>query len=174
MNRCLGSVLFVCNTFESLVLGTKDIASLVQNYSAISELNLNRPPKKPPYHDYHIEDETRMTDTTHIFIPKIIPSQFNVTISLFSIKSVEFLRFMVFKNKIAVATYFLCRNLLPLKLKECILAFMCLQFKSESWHQNQFKEHELISKDLMVEDVEENSHIAMLFFMELLSYAFIF
>jgi hypothetical protein len=41
INLPLGSVLFVCNTFESLVLGTKDISSLVQNRSAISELNLN-------------------------------------------------------------------------------------------------------------------------------------
>lgn len=37
----LGSVPFACNTFESLILCTKNMASLVQNYSAISELNLN-------------------------------------------------------------------------------------------------------------------------------------
>jgi hypothetical protein len=84
-----------------------------------------------------------MTDSTHIFIPKIVP------------------------------THFLCRNLLPLKLKECILAFMCLQFKTESCHQNQFKVHVPIIKDLMVEDAEEGSHIAKIVFMELLSYAFI-
>lgn len=81
INITLGSVLFACNTFESLLLGTKDIASLVQNYSAISELYLNRPVEKPPYHDYHTDDATVIIDSTQISILKI---KFNVTVRFFS------------------------------------------------------------------------------------------
>ena len=63
INLNLGSVLFACKHFESLILSTKGIASLIQNYSAISELNLNRPPEKPPYGHCHTENTTVITNS---------------------------------------------------------------------------------------------------------------
>jgi hypothetical protein len=137
----------------------------------ILKLTPNRPEEKPPYGDFHTEDVPGIKDSTQISISKIVPSQFNVTVRFYSINCVKFLCFVEFKNNIEVAKHILCQNLLPLKLKEHTLAFMCLQLKTENWHQNQFNEHGI--KDLMVQDVKEDSNMAIQFLMESLSYAYV-
>ncbi|OAY44946.1 potassium channel AKT2/3 [Manihot esculenta] len=45
-------------------------------------------------------------------------------------------RTMEFRNSIEAASNFVCRNRLPPRLKEQILAYMCLRFKAESLNQN--------------------------------------
>ena len=44
------------------------------------------------------------------------------------------------RNSIEAASNFVCRNRLPPRLKEQILAYMCLRFKAESLNQNQLIE----------------------------------
>ncbi|XP_031392722.1 potassium channel AKT2/3 isoform X2 [Punica granatum] len=46
-------------------------------------------------------------------------------------------RTMEFRNSIEAASSFVCRNRLPPRLKEQILAYMCLRFKAESLNQYQ-------------------------------------
>ncbi|KAF7803622.1 potassium channel AKT2/3 isoform X1 [Senna tora] len=50
-------------------------------------------------------------------------------------------RTMEFRNSIEAASNFVCRNRLPPRLKEQILAYMCLRFKAESLNQHQLIEH---------------------------------
>ncbi|EEF32836.1 Potassium channel AKT2/3, putative [Ricinus communis] len=45
-------------------------------------------------------------------------------------------RTMEFRNSIEAASNFVCRNRLPRRLKDQILAYMCLRFKAESLNQN--------------------------------------
>ncbi|XP_050210414.1 potassium channel AKT2/3 [Mercurialis annua] len=45
-------------------------------------------------------------------------------------------RTMEFRNSIEAASNFVCRNRLPPRLKDQILAYMCLRFKAESLNQN--------------------------------------
>ncbi|KDP38842.1 hypothetical protein JCGZ_04999 [Jatropha curcas] len=45
-------------------------------------------------------------------------------------------RTMEFRNSIEAASNFVCRNHLPPRLKDQILAYMCLRFKAESLNQN--------------------------------------
>ncbi|KHN11238.1 Potassium channel AKT2/3 [Glycine soja] len=49
-------------------------------------------------------------------------------------------RTMEFRNSIEAASNFVCRNRLPPRLKEQILAYMCLRFKAESLNQHQLIE----------------------------------
>ncbi|XP_041010814.1 potassium channel AKT2/3 isoform X2 [Juglans microcarpa x Juglans regia] len=49
-------------------------------------------------------------------------------------------RTMEFRNSIEAASNFVCRNRLPLRLREQILAYMCLRFKAESLNQQQLIE----------------------------------
>nr|XP_033515318.1 potassium channel AKT2/3-like isoform X2 [Nicotiana tomentosiformis] len=49
-------------------------------------------------------------------------------------------RTMEFRNSIQSASNFVCRNRLPPRLKEQILAYMCLRFKAESLNQQQLIE----------------------------------
>ncbi|OMP01617.1 hypothetical protein COLO4_11777 [Corchorus olitorius] len=49
-------------------------------------------------------------------------------------------RTMEFRNSIEAASNFVCRNRLPPRLKEQILAYMCLRFKAESLNQQQLIE----------------------------------
>ncbi|KAK4337817.1 hypothetical protein RND71_042304 [Anisodus tanguticus] len=49
-------------------------------------------------------------------------------------------RTMEFRNSIQSASNFVCRNSLPPRLKEQILAYMCLRFKAESLNQQQLIE----------------------------------
>ncbi|KAK7243030.1 hypothetical protein RIF29_37814 [Crotalaria pallida] len=49
-------------------------------------------------------------------------------------------RTMEFRNSIEAASSFVCRNRLPPRLKEQILAYMCLRFKAESLNQHQLIE----------------------------------
>ncbi|KAA8545512.1 hypothetical protein F0562_020296 [Nyssa sinensis] len=49
-------------------------------------------------------------------------------------------RTMEFRNSIEAASNFVCRNHLPPRLKEQILAYMCLRFKAESLNQQQLIE----------------------------------
>ncbi|XP_047315091.1 potassium channel AKT2/3 isoform X2 [Impatiens glandulifera] len=49
-------------------------------------------------------------------------------------------RTMEFRNSIEAASSFVCRNRLPPRLKEQILAYMCLRFKAESLNQQQLIE----------------------------------
>ncbi|RDX61107.1 Potassium channel AKT2/3, partial [Mucuna pruriens] len=49
-------------------------------------------------------------------------------------------RTMEFRNSIEAASNFVCRNRLPPRLKEHILAYMCLRFKAESLNQHQLIE----------------------------------
>ncbi|ESW20514.1 hypothetical protein PHAVU_006G215700 [Phaseolus vulgaris] len=49
-------------------------------------------------------------------------------------------RTMEFRNSIEAASNFVCRNRLPARLKEQILAYMCLRFKAESLNQHQLIE----------------------------------
>ncbi|KAM7482171.1 hypothetical protein LguiB_006754 [Lonicera macranthoides] len=49
-------------------------------------------------------------------------------------------RTMEFRNSIEAASNFVCRNNLPPRLKEQILAYMCLRFKAESLNQQQLIE----------------------------------
>lgn len=49
-------------------------------------------------------------------------------------------RTMEFRNSIEAASNFVCRNRLPPRLKEQILAYMCLRFKAESLNQHQLME----------------------------------
>ncbi|KAL3729577.1 hypothetical protein ACJRO7_026669 [Eucalyptus globulus] len=49
-------------------------------------------------------------------------------------------RTMEFRNSIEAANNFVCRNRLPPRLKEQILAYMCLRFKAESLNQHQLIE----------------------------------
>ncbi|XP_042507547.1 potassium channel AKT2/3 [Macadamia integrifolia] len=49
-------------------------------------------------------------------------------------------RTMEFRNSIESASHFVCRNRLPQKLKEHILAYMCLRFRAESLNQQQLIE----------------------------------
>ncbi|XP_012568654.1 potassium channel AKT2/3 isoform X2 [Cicer arietinum] len=49
-------------------------------------------------------------------------------------------RTMEFRNSIEAASNFVCRNRLPLRLREQILAYMCLRFKAESLNQHQLIE----------------------------------
>lgn len=44
------------------------------------------------------------------------------------------------RNSIEAASNFVCRNRLPPRLKEQILAYMCLRFKAESLNQHQLIE----------------------------------
>ncbi|OVA06156.1 Cyclic nucleotide-binding domain [Macleaya cordata] len=46
-------------------------------------------------------------------------------------------RTMEFRNSIQAASNFVCRNHLPPRLKEQILAYMCLRFRAETLNQNQ-------------------------------------
>ncbi|KAK3419797.1 hypothetical protein EUGRSUZ_G00560 [Eucalyptus grandis] len=49
-------------------------------------------------------------------------------------------RTMEFRNSIEAANNFVCRNRLPPRLKEQILAYMCLRFRAESLNQHQLIE----------------------------------
>ncbi|XP_009614130.1 potassium channel AKT2/3 [Nicotiana tomentosiformis] len=49
-------------------------------------------------------------------------------------------RTMEFRNSIEAASNFVCRNRLPPRLKEQILAYMCLRFRAESLNQQQLIE----------------------------------
>ncbi|KAJ1419981.1 RmlC-like jelly roll fold [Sesbania bispinosa] len=49
-------------------------------------------------------------------------------------------RTMEFRNSIEAASNFVCRNRLPPRLREQILAYMCLRFKAESLNQHQLIE----------------------------------
>ncbi|XP_043704979.1 potassium channel AKT2/3 isoform X2 [Telopea speciosissima] len=49
-------------------------------------------------------------------------------------------RTMEFRNSIEAASHFVCRNRLPQRLKEHILAYMCLRFRAESLNQQQLIE----------------------------------
>ncbi|KAL5854600.1 hypothetical protein ACOSQ4_004402 [Xanthoceras sorbifolium] len=49
-------------------------------------------------------------------------------------------RTMEFRNSIEEASNFVCRNRLPVRMKEQILAYMCLRFKAESLNQHQLIE----------------------------------
>ncbi|XP_030476838.1 potassium channel AKT2/3 isoform X1 [Syzygium oleosum] len=49
-------------------------------------------------------------------------------------------RTMEFRNSIEAANNFVCRNQLPPRLREQILAYMCLRFKAESLNQHQLIE----------------------------------
>ncbi|CAK7357046.1 unnamed protein product [Dovyalis caffra] len=49
-------------------------------------------------------------------------------------------RTMEFRNSIEAASNFVCRNRLPPRLKDQILAYMCLRFKAESLNQHQLIE----------------------------------
>lgn len=49
-------------------------------------------------------------------------------------------RTMEFRNSIEAASSFVCRNHLPTRLREQILAYMCLRFKAESLNQQQLIE----------------------------------
>ncbi|KAJ4824150.1 RAC-beta serine/threonine-protein kinase [Turnera subulata] len=49
-------------------------------------------------------------------------------------------RTMEFRNSIEAASNFVCRNRLPPRMKEQILAYMCLRFKAESLNQHQLME----------------------------------
>ncbi|XP_030552766.2 potassium channel AKT2/3 [Rhodamnia argentea] len=49
-------------------------------------------------------------------------------------------RTMEFRNSIEAANNFVCRNRLPPRLREQILAYMCLRFKAESLNQHQLIE----------------------------------
>ncbi|XP_061337183.1 potassium channel AKT2/3 isoform X2 [Gastrolobium bilobum] len=49
-------------------------------------------------------------------------------------------RTMEFRNSIEAASNFVCRNRLPSRLKEQILAYMCLRYKAESLNQHQLIE----------------------------------
>ncbi|XP_010245053.1 PREDICTED: potassium channel AKT2/3-like isoform X2 [Nelumbo nucifera] len=49
-------------------------------------------------------------------------------------------RTMEFRNSIQAASSFVCRNHLPPRLKEQILAYMCLRFRAESLNQQQLME----------------------------------
>lgn len=48
---------------------------------------------------------------------------------------------MLQRNSIEAASSFVCRNRLPPRLKEQILAYMCLRFKAECLNQHQLLEH---------------------------------
>ncbi|KAK2662360.1 hypothetical protein Ddye_000934 [Dipteronia dyeriana] len=50
-------------------------------------------------------------------------------------------RTMEFRNSIEAASSFVCRNRLPPRMKEHILAYMCLRFKAENLNQHQLIEH---------------------------------
>ncbi|KAK7302414.1 hypothetical protein RJT34_13303 [Clitoria ternatea] len=49
-------------------------------------------------------------------------------------------RTMEFRNSIEAASNFVCRNRLPPRMREQILAYMCLRFKAESLNQHQLLE----------------------------------
>ncbi|XP_068658680.1 potassium channel AKT2 [Aristolochia californica] len=49
-------------------------------------------------------------------------------------------RTMEFRNSIQAASNFVCRNHLPARLKEQILAYMCLRFRAESLNQQEIME----------------------------------
>lgn len=56
------------------------------------------------------------------------------------LKEIIGLRLMVQRNSIEAASSFVCRNRLPPRLKQQILAYMCLRFKAESLNQHQLIE----------------------------------
>ncbi|XP_059435148.1 potassium channel AKT2/3-like, partial [Corylus avellana] len=91
------------------------------------------------YGDLHAVNTTEM-----IFI--IFFMLFNLGLTAYLIGNMTNLvvegtrRTMEFRNSIEAASNFVCRNRLPPRLKQQILAYMCLRFKAESLNQNQLIE----------------------------------
>lgn len=91
------------------------------------------------YGDLHAENTMEM-----VFI--IFYMLFNLGLTAYLIGNMTNLvvegtrRTMEFRNSIEAASNFVCRNRLPPRLKEQILAYMCLRFKAESLNQHQLIE----------------------------------
>lgn len=91
------------------------------------------------YGDLHAENTMEM-----IFI--IFYMLFNLGLTAYLIGNMTNLvvegtrRTMEFRNSVEEASSFVCRNRLPLRLREQILAYMCLRFKAESLNQHQLLE----------------------------------
>ncbi|XP_024980236.1 potassium channel AKT2/3 [Cynara cardunculus var. scolymus] len=91
------------------------------------------------YGDLHAENAAEM-----VFI--IFYMLFNLSLTAYIIGNMTNLvvegtrRTMEFRNSIEAASSFVVRNRLPTRLKEQILAYMCLRFKAESLNQQQLIE----------------------------------
>ncbi|KAG5248501.1 potassium channel family protein [Salix suchowensis] len=120
----------VIPNFRETSLGIRYISAMYWSITTMTTVG---------YGDLHAENSMEM-----IFI--IFYMLFNLGLTAYLIGNMTNLvvegtrRTMEFRNSIEEASNFVCRNHLPPRLKDQILAYMCLRFKAESLNQHQLIE----------------------------------